>query len=62
MKITAMCFIVLQKCFDTIDHSILLHKLEIYGINGTTYTSFKNYLHCQKQCVKPNDLYYMTHI
>ena len=38
-----MCFIDLQKGFDSIDHSILLKKLEMYGFNGVTYTWFKNY-------------------
>ena len=47
--ITTMCFIDLQKYFDTINHSILLHKLQIYGFKGITYDWFKNYLHCRKQ-------------
>ena len=54
--ITTMCFIDLQKCFDTIDHSILLQKLQIYGFKGITYDWFKNYLHCRKQCVYSNGM------
>ena len=44
-EITTMCFIDLQKCFDTIDHSVLLKKLEMNGFN---YAWFTNYLNCRK--------------
>ena len=51
-ELTAMCFIDLRKCFDTIDHEILLKKLSMYGISGATFSWFENYLKGRKQCVK----------
>jgi len=42
-------YLDLQKAFDTVNHDILIHKLSIYGIRGTTLTWFKNYLSNRKQ-------------
>jgi hypothetical protein len=41
----------LQKAFDTIDHSILLHKLNNYSIRGVTLNWFEDYLNNRKQFV-----------
>ena len=48
-------FIDLQKAFDTVDHNILLRKLELYGIRGTCNKWFRTYLKDRTQYVNIND-------
>ena len=42
-------FIDLQKAFDTVDHDILLSKLNYYSIRGASYQWFKSYLTGRQQ-------------
>ena len=50
-KLTCGVFIDLQKAFDTVDHDILLRKLDGYGFRGITNDWFKSYLSRRKQYV-----------
>ena len=47
-------FVDLQKAFDTVDHKILLYKIEYHGIRGICNDWFKSYLSDRKQFVSIN--------
>ena len=45
---TGICFLDIAKCFDTINHDLLLSKLVKYGVNDVELKWFKSYL-CDRQ-------------
>ena len=47
-------FVDLQKAFDTVDHDILIQKLNHYGIRGVANNWFSSYLQNQSQYVSIN--------
>ena len=50
-KFTIGVFIDLKKAFDTVDHSILVTKLDHYGIRGVAKKWLSGYLENRKQYV-----------
>ena len=55
-KYTACLFLDLSKAFDTLEHTVLLKKMSLYGIRGTANSWFGSYLRSRKLKVKCNQL------
>ena len=51
-------FVDLQKAFDTVDHQILLAKLNCYGTRGVSNDWFKSYLSNRNQYLSINGFDY----
>ena len=49
-----MLFLDFAKAFDTVNHKILLKKLEYYGVRGVPLIWFQSCLHNRRKCVKIN--------
>ena len=51
-----VCFLDIEKCFDSINHKILLQKLKYYGLDTMSLEWFQNYLYDRSQCVRVNNI------
>ena len=56
VEFTIGIFLGLSKAFDTINHKILIRKLEHHGIREVTQLWFQNYLTNRRQIVKYNQI------
>ena len=56
VKSHLLFFFDLLKVFDTLDHNILLHKLDHYGIRGVAKQLFESYITNRQQFVQINDI------
>ena len=52
---TIAIFLDLKKAFDTVNHDILIRKLQNYGCRGIPLNWFHSFLRDRKQCVKIGD-------
>ena len=52
---TGVAFLDISKCFDTINHELLLKKLNKYGITDLEWSWFNSYLSNRSQCVSYNN-------
>lgn len=55
VRVVSGVFIDFSKAFDTVDHEILLKKLNDAGVRGETHDLFQSYLKNRKQYVRLND-------
>ena len=54
-KIPLAIYMDLAKAFDTLDHNILIKKLQYYGVIGTPLNWFQSYLTDRTQYVEVNN-------
>ena len=59
-NVNAVVFLDLKKVFDTVDHDILLSKLNVCDMRGAENNWFKSYLNGRNQKCFVNDVYQKT--
>ena len=52
--VNGVLFLDLKKAFDIFEHDILISKLRLHGLHGTSLQWFQSYLHDRKQFCKVN--------
>ncbi len=55
-RVTGMVLVEYQKAFDMVDHSLLVSKLRICGLDDHAINWIKSYLQDRRQCVILNDI------
>ena len=55
-KISSAVLLDFSKTFDTVDHRILLNKLQLYGVHGAAYFLFKSCFINRFQYVSMSDV------
>jgi hypothetical protein len=50
-NVTGLIYIDLKKAFDTVDHTIMIQKLAVYGVRGISWNWFFSYLDSRSQLV-----------
>ena len=55
-NVTCGIYLDLKKAFDTVDHSILIKKLEKYGFVGPSLCLLRSFLTNRYQCVEYNGI------
>ena len=60
--LTGVCSFDIMKCFDTINHAIIINKFEFYGFEYDDIKWFKSYVHKRKQLVYCHNQYCLKNV
>ena len=58
-NLTEVVFLDIRKAFDTVDHTILLQKLNCHGIQGGSVKLLESYLTDRMQCCRLMVIYHL---